>query len=895
MDLSRRGFLESSTKLTALLPARKFFPIFDSSPTKAEGSSAAKNPSSVLDVDLRRLVSRADLDYQAPATRSEDGQPIGNGAMGSLVWTEPTALRLQINRADVYAENCETNSFPERDTDYGSGCGFVEVDFGDFGEDVFSGSAFRQQLSVYDGISSVQGEGVSAQIFACQGDDVIAIEIDDRRAQPAPIKTDLRMLRFVVQYLIGENFPGTQKHAVKVVNRNHSAASTLGIPQGRISLLQEFREGKYYNSSAVVIQVVGRKSKAKYVNESVVRLGTPAARGKFTILIASAASFDPQTDVVAKAGAALDNAAKSTTQELAQSNSAWWHDFWSKAFVCIETSDPQARQVELNYTYNLYVMGASSRGKYAPRFGGMLWFTNADMREWGSQHWFHNLSCNYNSMPAANRPELMQPFLSLYAGMYDRCALAARQQWGSQGIFLPETVWFDGLEQMPESLAAEMPGLYLMQKPWEKRSQEFRDFAEPKMPHNSRWNFKDKGQWINGHYVWKDRGIGPYGPVTHILSSGAKIAHLFWQHYEHTQDREYLAKQGYPILKGVAEFYRNFPNLNRGADGKYHIHHVNNHEPVQDATDTQEELSAMHGLFPVAIRAARTLGVDADLQTKWQEVVDDLAPLPTNRSENSPRPYRTGDAEVWIAGLPPVVRGNIAALVMIPGVYFDLCCIETEDARTKQLGQQTFDAVYRNGVDSSVKVPELSADSTVAAHLGRADALRFMLPNQIDASATQKSFCDLPGSGLPAVLMNRMTLREGPGAIGVERLGRMSEALQEALLQSNPPRPGGDPIVHVFSAWPKEWDASFSLSARGGFSVTSSFRQGRVEFVEIESRAGNACRLRNPWGAQAVALYRDGKPAETLRQSLLQFETRQGERIVAAPEGTALSSLRRSV
>jgi hypothetical protein len=35
--------------------------------------------------DLRALISRADLRYDAPAARSEEGMPLGNGRMGSLV------------------------------------------------------------------------------------------------------------------------------------------------------------------------------------------------------------------------------------------------------------------------------------------------------------------------------------------------------------------------------------------------------------------------------------------------------------------------------------------------------------------------------------------------------------------------------------------------------------------------------------------------------------------------------------------------------------------------------------------------------------------------------------------------------------------------------------------
>src|SRR5256885_17070855 len=84
----------------------------------------------VLNIDYRALVSRADLDYDRPATRSEEGQPVGNGRMGSLVWTTPSAMHFQINRVDVFGENSYTTSFPKQDSDYASGCAYVDIKIG---------------------------------------------------------------------------------------------------------------------------------------------------------------------------------------------------------------------------------------------------------------------------------------------------------------------------------------------------------------------------------------------------------------------------------------------------------------------------------------------------------------------------------------------------------------------------------------------------------------------------------------------------------------------------------------------------------------------------------------------------------------------------------------------
>ena len=61
--------------------------------------------SSCIDVDYRALVSQSDLIYRSPAARPVEGQPIGNGRMGTLVWTTPSAVHFQINRSDVFAVN----------------------------------------------------------------------------------------------------------------------------------------------------------------------------------------------------------------------------------------------------------------------------------------------------------------------------------------------------------------------------------------------------------------------------------------------------------------------------------------------------------------------------------------------------------------------------------------------------------------------------------------------------------------------------------------------------------------------------------------------------------------------------------------------------------------------
>ncbi len=622
--------------------------------TSMLSESADGAMSNLVEVNYRNLVSRADLDYDKPVSRSEEGMPVGNGRMGSLVWTTPSQLRFQINRVDVFAENCETNSFPVRDSDYGSGCGYVDIDFVDFGDDVFAGEAFGQHLSLYDGLMTVRGKGIKARVLAWPERDVMAVEVEDSRQQPSAVNVDLRMLRYAVQYHSRRNYDLTRTHSVMIRTRSHTATSRLDIRDGRILLTQEFREGDYYNASAIAVGVVGRPSKAKYANDSTVRLSAAPGKGRFAILIASASSFDPEQDIAALALKELDAAAVKGFAGLRAETADWWHDFWSKGFVYMHSGDGQADFVEQNYTYFLYLMGASSRGNYPPRFGGMLWRTTGDLSRWGSQHWWANTNAYYSNLMPSNRLELMEPMFSMYSGMRESCARAAVQQWGSQGIWIPETVWFDGPEVLPDDIAAEMQELYLMKKPWEQRSEKFRRFAELKQPHESRWNWKNKGQWINGRWVWRDKGKGPFGHTTHMLGPNARIAELFWRRYQYTMDETWLRERAYPMIRDAAEFYRNFPNFKKGQDGKYHIHHVNNSESSWNSSDTSYEIFSMRTIFPLAIRASKILSVDAELRPVWQEIKDNLVEMPT-RSRRRSRAYGAFvyGGEGGIEPLPP--------------------------------------------------------------------------------------------------------------------------------------------------------------------------------------------------------------------------------------------------
>lgn len=802
--------------------------VFTAPPVNVASIASRQSPApsrqrSLIQIDRRSQLARADLDYDTPAERPEEGMPIGNGRMGSLVWTTPSAIKFQINRVDVHAMDSTTFSFPRADSDYGYGCGFVDINLVKAGDDVFSGTGFQQHLSLHDALMTVRGGGISARVIAWPDRDVMAIEIDDQRARPEVIDVDLRMLRYQSQYVPGKTRELAANHSVVVRTAGHTATSTLGVDRSRITLSQQFREGDFYDSSAVAVAVVGRDSRARYLNQAEVQVSAAQGRGRFMILIASAASAAQPVNPVSSALSALDAAEGRGFEALREDTARWWSEFWSRGAVYLHSASGQADFIEQNYDYFLYLMGASSRGDFPPRFGGMLWQTDGDMSRWGSQYWWANTSAYYNNLMPANRVELLDPMFRMYRGMYDAAAMAARQQWGSEGIWIPETTFFNGPERLPDDVAADLREMVLARKPFTDRSAAFDQFAANKNRHNSRWNYRADGTWDRGNYIFTSKDTGIFGHTSHILGVAARIGAMGWQRYQFTGDTTWFREHAYPFIRGAAEFYRTFPNLQKDDAGVYHINHTNSGESAWNSRDAPYEVSCMHMIFPLAVRASEVLGVDEQLRPKWREVKEHLVPAPARA--------RCGTGSEIADGRP------YGAFVYDgPGAI-------TPEGSQREL-KQRFLGFTRLG-----------------------------------------SFIDATGGGGARIFRNRLRLREGPGAIDAEHIAGLSTGLHASLLNSHPESLINDEPASIFNDWPKDWDGAFTLLARGGFLVSAALQNGTVPLVEVLSPRGGEFRLANPWGAGTVTVYRDGRKAEDLTGSTLGVPTTKGEQVAILPRG----------
>ena len=870
---------------------------------------------SLSEVNDRALISRSDLVYDSPAEVSIEGTPIGNGAMGTNVWTTATSVRFQINRNDVVSTDRNHAGSHGCCVDYRGPCARVEIDAG---SSVFeSGPAFRQHLSLYDAECTIVGEGVRLRCFVSSARDLLALEIDDQRQQPLDVRVTVSMWRApeVTTPLNLWNSKGWIAEAVET--GTHTARYEFSEPEGRILVVQEFsevrefRDEEYSAASAVAATVSGGE----------VRISTPdddgwepaellwdekplhidfertrgirgtrqartiviaAAQGTRTILVSSAASTGADHAVGGQALTHLDEAAAHSYDTLCQEHTRWWHEFWSRTFVHISSTDGVADFMERVRALHLYYAASSSRGDVpAPQGDGLIFQTEGDIPRLGTQLWHWIVETMYRPLLAADAMDVCDPYFDMYARQLPECEKAAQQRWGvAGGAFFPETCPTDGPTILPEECAREFREYFLGRSGRDTLSTRTRVLCQ----HESQLYYISQYDRNN-----EAPGTRPYTSIGHIVSTGSKIALQAWWRYRCTGDELFLRDRAYPLLRGTIELYRHL--LVKGEDGLYHLEDTNVMESFMLVKDSLKDLAAIRGTVTPAIRAAEILGVDADLRRQWQEMLDNLASYPMGHEPQSKALMWGALADdVWSAG-------HLGAVDKDEGryPYEDVWAhpVETFETWTLETGDPDIDSLVQRLIDlcpNHLKImsgrhwmPSLVRTPIAFALAGRGEELPELL------AAHHAVYKPHLANGLSC-------FEQGIQSMGLEHSGVITMTLQLGLMSSVSPQPGEPEIISVFPAWPRAWEGSFRLLARGGFLVTSSFRGGAVEFVEIESRLGEECRLRNPWGKPCqlnlLDAGGDNTAGEVLDGDILRFDTAAQGRYRIVPQGSPEPAVR---
>ncbi|MBO5135046.1 MAG: glycoside hydrolase family 95 protein [Bacteroidaceae bacterium] len=282
------------------------------------------------------------------------------------------------------------------------------------------------------------------------------------------------------------------------------------------------------------------------------------------------------------------------------------------------------------------------------------------------------------------------------------------------------------------------------------------------------------------------------------------LATHLWEYYDFTRDKEFLRQTAYPIIKECAQFTEDF--LWKRSDGSYTAAPSTSpeHGPIDEGTTFMHAVA--RDILMCAIRAALTLQVDSAEADKWQAVHDAIVPY---------RIGRYGQLLEWSKDI--------------------------DDPKDEHRHVNHLYGLHPGSGISPLTTPGLAEASRVVLNHRGDGATGWSMGWKLnqwarlhDGNRSYKLFGNLLKNGTADNLWDIHPPFQIDGNFGG------TAGVTEMLLQSH----AG--CIHLLPALPDAWaEGSISgLKARGNFTVSIDWKEGRLHRVEIVSGSGEPCVVR---------------------------------------------------
>ena len=372
-----------------------------------------------------------------------------------------------------------------------------------------------------------------------------------------------------------------------------------------------------------------------------------------------------------------------------------------------------------------------------------------------------------------------------------------------------------------------------------------------------------------------------FGPLSRKCVGPWYCQHLWW-HYLYSQDKAYLAGTAYPIMRDVGLFFRDY--LRKDKNGRYDGYPSSSPEQGGEGNrNITIDLALLKYLYRSLVEAEEILKTPGG-DKMWKAILGRLHDYPVGVSH--------GRKVLRDSGELSAVRAVRHASLLMP--------IFPIDEITGKIAGNTVRNV-------SERIELLCLQNWVAcafARVGQGDrAIEYLYDKLINLKTWENGLFFQRTPFFAQRLAMPPRERDDPVCQAmIPASGSFVAAVNEMLMCGL-----GSRQIDVFRGCPKAWKNARFLKflAPGGFEVSAEKRKGAIQYVEIRSLRGNACRVVNPFPGRTIAVKNVGTGAvvRTTAAGALTFRTTEGasylitlaQRRLPPPSPTSRRNARRTI
>jgi alpha-L-fucosidase 2 len=322
--------------------------------------------------------------------------------------------------------------------------------------------------------------------------------------------------------------------------------------------------------------------------------------------------------------------------------------------------------------------------------------------------------------------------------------------------------------------------------------------------------------WVLHHNTDLWRGTAPVNASNHGIwvSGGAWLCHQLWEHYLYTRDKSFLQNRAYPEMKGAAQFFVSF--LVKDTKTGYLISTPSNspeHSGLVAGPTMDHQI--IRDLFKNCIAASQALGIDKTFADTLKAKYDQIAP-------NKIGKY--GQLQEWMEDKDDTADTHRHVSHMwgvFPGTDITWKTPDLMHAAEKSM-------LYRGDEGTGWSI---AWKVNIWARMEEGDHAYLMFTKLLSPADVSS------GKEKGGVYHN---LFDAHPPFQIEGNFGGAAGLSEMLLQSQ-----GDDI-ELLPALPSALTQGSikGICARGGFELNFNWQQGKLQELQVLSKAGGLCRLR---------------------------------------------------